>query len=90
MRLVTLSDNELFMTLIALAILLVGASIFGNLLERIKGPRVVGEILGGMFIGGSFLFIIRINKNISLSNNTLLLYPLKKSFALLLIKSNCL
>ena len=50
MRLVTLSDNELFMTLIALAILLVGASIFGNLLERIKGPRVVGEILGGMFI----------------------------------------
>lgn len=58
MRLVTLSESEILMTLIALAILLLGATIFGNLLEKIKGPRVVGEILGGMIIGGSCLFLL--------------------------------
>ena len=58
MRLVTLSENEIYITLIALAILLISATIFGNLLEKIKGPRVVGEILGGMIIGGSCLFIL--------------------------------
>ena len=58
MRLVTLAENEILITLIALSILLLSATIFGTLLEKIKGPRVVGEILGGMLIGGSFLFIL--------------------------------
>ena len=58
MRLVTLTENEIIITFIALALLLVSATVFGNLLEKIKGPRVVGEILGGMLIGGSCLFIL--------------------------------
>ncbi|SCW30289.1 Kef-type K+ transport system, membrane component KefB [Ruminococcaceae bacterium YRB3002] len=58
MRLTTLAENEIIMTLIALALLLASAYLFGTLLEKIRGPRVVGEILGGMIIGGSCLFIL--------------------------------
>ena len=47
MRLATLSEKEIIITLIALALLLLFAFIFGTLMEKIKGPRVVGEILGG-------------------------------------------
>ena len=46
MRLATLSEKEIIITLIALALLLLFAFIFGTLMEKIKGPRVVGEILG--------------------------------------------
>lgn len=55
MQLQTLSENEIIITLIALALLLAGAYVFGSLMERIKAPRVVGEILGGMLWGGSCL-----------------------------------
>ena len=58
MRLETLSENEILITLIALALLLFFAEVFGSLLEKLKGPRVVGEILGGMILGGSCLFIL--------------------------------
>ena len=58
MRLETLSEKEIIITFIALALLLASAYIFGTILEKIKGPRVVGEILGGMIIGGSCLFLI--------------------------------
>lgn len=58
MKLITLSENQILITFIALALLLLFSSIFGFLLEKIKGPRVVGEILGGMILGGSFLFIL--------------------------------
>ncbi len=58
MRLETLTEHNILITLIALSILLLSAFIFGSLLEKIKGPRVVGEILGGMLVGGSFLFIL--------------------------------
>ncbi len=58
MRLATLSEKEIIITLIALALLLLAAFVFGSLMELIKGPRVVGEILGGMIIGGSCLFIL--------------------------------
>ena len=58
MRLATLTEKEIIITLIALALLLASAYLFGTLLEKIKGPRVVGEILGGMIIGGSCLFIL--------------------------------
>lgn len=56
MHLETLSEQEIIMTLIALALLLAGAYVFGSLFEKIKAPRVVGEIIGGMFWGGSFLY----------------------------------
>lgn len=58
MRLATLSEKEIIITLIALALLLASAYVFGSVLEKIKGPRVVGEILGGMIIGGSCLFLL--------------------------------
>lgn len=58
MRLVTLQEQEILITLIALSLLLLSAFIFGTLIEKIKGPRVVGEIIGGMILGGSCLFLI--------------------------------
>lgn len=57
MGLETLTENEIINTLIALAALLGGAYVFGNIFEKIKAPRVVGEILGGMFWGGSCLYL---------------------------------
>ncbi|MCR5059459.1 MAG: cation:proton antiporter [Saccharofermentans sp.] len=57
MKLETLSENEIIITLIALSLLLFSAWVFGTLLEKIKGPRVVGEILGGMLFGGSCLYL---------------------------------
>ncbi len=56
MKLQTLNENQIIVTLISLSLLLLFSTIFGNLLEKIKGPRVVGEILGGMILGGSCLF----------------------------------
>ena len=58
MKLITLNESQILITLIALALLLLFSFIFGTLLEKIKGPRVVGEILGGMILGGNFLFIL--------------------------------
>ena len=58
MRLLTLSEDQIQITFISLALLLLFARIFGTLIEKIKGPRVVGEILGGMILGGSCLFIL--------------------------------
>ena len=58
MKLQTLNEQQILITLIALSLLLLSAYIFGTLIEKIKGPRVVGEILGGMILGGSFLFIL--------------------------------
>lgn len=58
MKLQTLSEEQILITFIALALLLLFSHVFGKLLEKIKGPRVVGEILGGMILGGSGLFIL--------------------------------
>ena len=55
MHLPTLSEQEIIMTLVALALLLAGAFLVGTLFERLKAPRVVGEILGGLLFGGTFL-----------------------------------
>lgn len=54
MKLDTLADNEITMTLAALACLLTGAFLIGKLFERIQAPKVVGEIIGGMLFGGTF------------------------------------
>ena len=69
MKLITLNESEISITLIALSILLLSAFIFGKLFEKIKCPRVVGEIIGGMILGGSFLyyFFPNIMSNIFLS-----------------------
>lgn len=58
MKLETLSENQIIISLIALALLLFFAHICGNLIEKIKGPRVVGEIVGGMLLGNSGLFLL--------------------------------
>lgn len=56
MSLPTLSEHEIVATLIALALLLGSAFFVGSLMERVKAPRVVGEILGGLFLGGTLLY----------------------------------
>ena len=56
MTLTTLSEHEIIATLIALALLLGSAFVVGSLMERVKAPRVVGEILGGLILGGTLLY----------------------------------
>ncbi|MDE5590091.1 MAG: cation:proton antiporter [Acetatifactor sp.] len=56
MKLETLNEMEIIRTLIALALLLLGAYLFGKLFEKMKAPKVVGEIIGGMLFGGSCLY----------------------------------
>lgn len=56
MTLHTLSEHEIFATFLALALLLSGAYVCGKLMEAIKAPKVVGEIMGGMLFGGTFLY----------------------------------
>lgn len=56
MTLETLTDSELTATLAALALLLASAFLVGTLLEKAKAPRVVGEIMGGLLLGGSCLY----------------------------------
>ena len=58
MKLQTLTENQILITFISLSLLLTFAYVFGTIVEKIKGPRVVGEILGGMILGGSCLFIL--------------------------------
>ena len=56
MSLQTLSESEIIMTLLALALLLAFAFGVGTLMEWIKAPRVVGEITGGILLGSTFLY----------------------------------
>lgn len=56
MTLATLSESEIIVTFIALALLLMGAYLCGKLMEIVKAPKVVGEIIGGMLFGGTFLY----------------------------------
>lgn len=58
MTLTTLTEKEIIATLAALALLLAFAYLFGTIFERLKAPRVVGEILGGIFLGGSGLYYL--------------------------------
>ena len=54
----TLSSNEISLTFLALFLLLLCSFIGGKLFERIKAPKVVGEIVGGMILGVSCLAFI--------------------------------
>lgn len=56
MILETLAENEVFSTFLALALLLAGAYLCGRLMELLRAPKVIGEILGGMLFGGTFLY----------------------------------
>lgn len=56
MLLETLAAQDIFSTFLALALLLASAYLCGRLMERIHAPKVIGEILGGMIFGGTFLY----------------------------------
>lgn len=56
MKLATLTDHEIFITFLAAALLLTAAYLCGKLMELVKAPKVVGEIIGGMLFGGTFLY----------------------------------
>lgn len=58
MSLEILSEKEIIATLIALALLLASAYLFGTAFEKMKAPRVVGEIIGGIVLGGSCLHFL--------------------------------
>jgi Kef-type K+ transport system membrane component KefB len=58
MKLQTLSESQVLITFVAISLLLLFSYVFGTLFEKIKGPRVVGEIIGGMILGGSCAFIL--------------------------------
>lgn len=58
MTLVTLSENEIISTLLALALLLMSAFFVGTLFEKMKVPRVGGEIMGGLLLGGTCLYYL--------------------------------
>lgn len=49
----TLSTSEISLSFLALFLLLLFSFIGGKLFELIKAPKVVGEIFGGMILGGS-------------------------------------
>ncbi len=54
----TLTTSEISITFLALFLLLLSAFLFGKLFELIKAPKVVGEIVGGMIVGGSCIGLI--------------------------------
>lgn len=56
MNMAALSENEIIMTMTAIALLLLFAFLMGTLMEQIKAPRVVGEITGGILLGSTFLY----------------------------------
>lgn len=56
MTLQTLSEHEIIVTFLALALLLAGSYLCGKLMEAIKAPKVVGEITGGLLFGGTCLY----------------------------------
>ena len=50
-----MSVPELFL---ALAAMLVGAKLLGEIAERLGQPAVLGELLAGVLLGGSLLGIV--------------------------------
>src|SRR3989344_5729451 len=54
-ELITLSNLELTRFFFAIALLLIFAHCFGYVFHRLKLPRVIGEIIGGLVLGPTFL-----------------------------------
>ena len=50
-----MTSEQIAQMLAALATLLVAAHVFGHLLERLRQPRVIGEILAGVLLGPTLL-----------------------------------
>ena len=55
---VTLKTFEISVMFLALFLLLLSSFVFGKLFEYIKAPKVVGEIVGGMVVGGSVFALL--------------------------------
>lgn len=55
---ISLTINEISIIFLALFLLLLFSFIFGKLFEYIKAPKVVGEIVGGMVVGGSVFALL--------------------------------
>lgn len=49
----TLSTSEISIMFLSLFLLLLFSFLGGKLFEKIKAPKEVGEIVGGMILGGS-------------------------------------
>jgi len=56
---VSLSSVELARFFVAMVLLLFSAHVFGHLFYRLKIPRVIGEIIGGLVLGPSVLGYLR-------------------------------
>ena len=84
MKLQTLTEEQILITFISLSLLLMFSYVFGTLIEKIKGPRVVGEIFGGMVLGGSGLFLLFPNYKYLISLNRLLLQKIIQKLFLIL------
>src|SRR5918996_1600713 len=52
---VTLSNSEIVRFVGALGLLLALAHLFGYLFKRLRQPRVIGEIVGGLVLGPTVL-----------------------------------
>ncbi len=50
-----LSSEELAQLLASLALIMVSAHVFGQLFTRLRQPRVIGEIVGGLVLGPTLL-----------------------------------
>lgn len=53
-----LASNEISLIFISLFLLLLFSFVGGKLFELIKVPKVVGEIFGGMILGGSCIGLL--------------------------------
>lgn len=52
---ITLLTNEIEILILSILLLLTSAFLFGKLFEKMKLPKVIGEIVGGMILGYSCL-----------------------------------
>jgi Kef-type K+ transport system membrane component KefB len=52
---VTLASSDLAHVLVALGLLLAAAHAFGHAMDRVRQPRVIGEIIGGLLLGPTVL-----------------------------------
>lgn len=65
----TLTSNEIEILVLTLGLLLMSSFICGKLFEKIKAPKVVGEIVGGMILGVSGIGLINMGLYESIFNN---------------------
>lgn len=65
----TLTSNEIEILVLTLGLLLMSSLICGKIFEKIKAPKVVGEIVGGMILGVSGIGLINMGLYESIFNN---------------------